>query len=159
SVMSHAREELARGLGDIDSKVLAMSTAVQKELESFRVEYQNRLTSFFNDQNLLIEQALERQRGTLEGVIDDYRRTFEEDHQRRLDTFKLLSESHSELQQSAQTVQALTENIGMLDASTMSALQSVASEIGRQAGLLGRHYGEASQSFAEMTDQLPKAMN
>jgi len=158
-LMGTAREELERGLGDIDSKVLAMSGTVQKELETFRVEYQSRLSSFFEEQNELIGQALERQKGTLEGVIDDYRKTFEEDHQRRLQMFETLSSSHAQLQESAQTVQALVENVGMLDAATMANLQSVASEIGRQAGQLGKRYAEASEAFTGMTADLPKAMD
>ena len=157
-MMTKAREELETGLGDIDRKVLSMSQTVQKELESFRVEYQVRLNEFFTGQNELIGEALSQQKDTLEGVITDYRKTFEEDHQRRVEMFSLLSDSHAQLQESAQVVQELVEHIGVLDRLTTDNLQSVAREIGRQAGLLGKHYKEASENFANMTDLLPRAM-
>ncbi len=136
-----------------------MSGTIQKELESFRVEYQDKLSTFFTEQSGLIENALERQKGTLEGVIDDYRKTFEEDHERRRQMFQLLTDSHANLQESSQTIQALMENVGVLDAAVMDNLLQVASEVGKQAGVLGKRYSEASSAFTHMTGELPKAMD
>lgn len=158
-VMDRAGAELERGLGNIDTKVLAMSGTIQKELESFRIEYQDKLSTFFTEQNGLIEKALERQKGTLEGVIDDYRKTFEEDHERRRQMFQLLTDSHASLQESSQTIQALMENVGALDSAVMDNLLQVASEVGKQAGVLGKRYSEASNAFTHMTSELPKAMD
>lgn len=157
-LMQSAREELERGLGDIDTKVLSMSQTVQSELESFRTQYQENMTNFFNDQNNLLEDTLGKQRNNLMEVVDRFKQVFEEEYQTRHNLLQELTAQHEHLQKSANTIQQLAKAIGLTETATMSQLQDVAHTIGRHVGDLKKEYIQASSAFKEVTEGLPKAM-
>lgn len=157
-LMQSAREELERGLGDIDTKVLSMSKTVQSELESFRTQYQENMTNFFNDQNNLLEDTLGKQRNNLVEVVDRFKQVFEEEYQTRHNLLQELTAQHEHLQKSANTIQQLAKAIGLTETATMSQLQDVANTIGRHVGDLKKEYIQASSAFKEVTEGLPKAM-
>ncbi|EHU0328491.1 hypothetical protein KY023_002993, partial [Vibrio vulnificus] len=83
SVMQSAKSELQQGLGDIDSKVKSMSETVQRELEAFRLQYQENLTRYFEQQNDLLEDSLSKQRNGLNDVVDNFRNVFESEYKAR----------------------------------------------------------------------------
>ncbi len=91
SVMQSAKSELQQGLGDIDSKVKSMSETVQRELEAFRLQYQENLTRYFEQQNDLLEDSLSKQRNGLNDVVDNFRNVFESEYKAR---HNLLQETH-----------------------------------------------------------------
>ncbi|WP_319781767.1 hypothetical protein [Oceanisphaera sp. IT1-181] len=157
-LMQSAREELERGLGDIDTKVLSMSKTVQSELESFRTQYQENMTNFFNDQNNLLEDTLGKQRNNLVEVVDKFKQVFEEEYQTRHTLLQELTAQHEQLQKSARTIEQLAKAIGLTETATMSQLQDVANTIGRHVGDLKKEYIQASSAFKEVTEGLPKAM-
>jgi AraC-like DNA-binding protein len=158
SLMQSAREELEKGLGDIDTKVTGMSRTVQQELESFRIQYQDNLKTFFNDQNNLLEDSLGKQRNNLVEVVDRFKQVFEEEYQTRHGLLKELTEQHDHLQKSANTIQQLAKAIGLTETAAMSELQDIAHTMGRHVGELKKEYMHASSAFKEVTEGLPKAM-
>ncbi|WP_039987999.1 hypothetical protein, partial [Paraglaciecola mesophila] len=158
SLMESARVELEQGLGNIDEKVTGMSRTVQKELESFREQYQDNLTQFFNQQNNLLEDTLGKQRDNLVEVVDKFKQVFTEEYQTRHNLLQELTAQHEQLQSSATTIQRLAKAIGLTETATMSELQDIANTIGRHAGDLKKEYIMASSAFKEITEGLPKAM-
>jgi hypothetical protein len=158
NLMESARIELEKGLGDIDTKVTGMANTIQKELESFRIQYQDNLTSFFDEQNNLLEGTLGKQRNNLLEVVDKFKQVFEEEYQTRHSLLKELTQQHDHLQKSAQTIQQLAKAIGLTETATMSELQDIAHTMGRHVGELKKEYIQASAAFKEVTEGLPKAM-
>ncbi len=158
-VMSSAKDELQQGLGDIDNKVKLMSSTVQQELESFREQYQQNLTSYFTQQNDLLEDSLGKQRDGLNGVVDNFRDVFESEYKTRHNLLEELSAQHEKLQQSAKTIEQVAKAIGLNEASKMAELQDAAQTMGREIGQLKLEYSKAAASFNDVTENLPKAMD
>lgn len=159
NLMSSARTELEQGLGDIDSKVKSMSQAVQQELETFREQYQQNLTGYFEQQNNLLEGSLGKQRDGLNGVVDNFRKVFEEEYQTRHNLLQELTAQYEKLQKAAQTIEQVAKAIGLNEASKMAELQDAAQTMGREIANLKKEYGRAAATFTDVTEGLPKAMD
>jgi DNA-binding ferritin-like protein (Dps family) len=158
-VMQSAKHELEQGLGDIDSKVQSMSQTVQKELETFREQYQQNLTSYFTQQNNLLEDSLGKQRDGLNGVVDNFRTVFESEYKTRHNLLQELTAQYEKLQASAKTIEQVAKAIGLNEASKMAELQDAAQTMGREIALLKKEYSKASAAFNDVTENLPKAMD
>ncbi|PSV82209.1 chemotaxis protein [Photobacterium leiognathi] len=159
SVMQSAKSELQQGLGDIDSKVKSMSATVQSELETFREQYQQNLTSYFEQQNNLLEGSLSKQRDGLNDVVDNFRKVFESEYQARHNLLQELTAQYQKLEASAQTVERVAKAIGLNEASKMAELQDAAHTMSREIALLKKEYAKASATFTDITENLPKAMD
>lgn len=159
NLMTSAKDELISGLGDIDNKVLTMSKTVQTELEAFREQYQKNLTSYFTQQNTLLEDSLGKQRDGLNGVVDNFRKVFESEYQTRHNLLQELTAQHAELQKSAKTIEQVAKAIGLNEASKMAELQDAARTMGREIGQLKLEYSKAAATFNDVTANLPKAMD
>ncbi|GEA51414.1 hypothetical protein VIN01S_22180 [Vibrio inusitatus NBRC 102082] len=159
AVMNSAKQELEQGLGDIDNKVKSMSDTVQKELESFRVQYQENLTGYFERQNNLLEDSLGKQRDGLNGVVENFRKVFEEEYQTRHNLLQELTAQYQKLESSAQVVERVAKAIGLNEAAKMAELQEAAMSMGKQIALLKKEYVTASASFNDVAQNLPKAMD
>ena len=176
-LMTSAKEELQAGLGDIDEKVKSMSTTVQSELETFREQYQQNLTSYFEQQNNLLEGSLSKQRDGLNDVVENFRKVFESEYQARHNLLQELTAQYQKLEASAQTVERVAKAIGLNEASKMAELQNAAQsmsreislfqkehvaaseELGKQIANLKKEYATASSTFVDVTENLPKAMD
>lgn len=158
-LMSSAKDELISGLGDIDKKVISMSHTVQTELEAFREQYQQNLTSYFTQQNNLLEGSLGKQRDGLNGVVENFRKVFESEYQTRHNLLQELTAQHTELQKSAKTIEQVAKAIGLNEASKMAELQDAAQTMGREIGQLKKEYSKAAATFNDVTENLPKAMD
>ncbi len=158
-LMSSAKDELISGLADIDKKVISMSHTVQTELEAFREQYQQNLTSYFTQQNNLLEDSLGKQRDGLNGVVDNFRKVFESEYQTRHNLLQELTAQHTELQKSAKTIEQVAKAIGLNEASKMAELQDAAQTMGREIGQLKKEYSKAAATFNDVTENLPKAMD
>ncbi|GAL03977.1 hypothetical protein JCM19237_2128 [Photobacterium aphoticum] len=159
SVMHSAKTELQQGLGDIDSKVKSMSETVQTELEAFRQQYQQNLTSYFDQQNNLLEESLGKQRDGLNGVVENFRQVFEGEYKARHNLLQELTAQYEKLQASAQTVERVAKAIGLNEAAKMAELQDAAQTMGREIAQLKKEYAKASATFTDITENLPKAMD
>ncbi|ROO74768.1 chemotaxis protein [Vibrio crassostreae] len=159
SLMTSAKQELESGLGDIDEKVKSMSTTVQKELETFRLQYQQNLTAYFEQQNSSLEDSLSKQRNGLNEVVENFRKVFESEYQARHNLLQELTAQYEKLEASAQTVERVAKAIGLNEVSRMAELQDAAQTMGRQIALLKKEYATASASFTDVTENLPKAMD
>ncbi|OBT31683.1 hypothetical protein [Vibrio splendidus] len=158
-LMISAREELEQGLGDIDDKVLSMSRTVQSELEVFREQYQQNLTKYFKEQNDLLDSNLGKQRDGLNGVVDNFRKVFEEEYQTRHTLLKELTAQYQNLEKSAGTLERVAKAIGLNDASKMAELQNAATTMSQEISSLKKEYTTASAAFTQVTEELPKAMD
>jgi hypothetical protein len=159
TLMSSAKSELEQGLGDIDSKVKSMSQTVQHELETFRLQYQENLTGYFDQQNNLLEDSLGKQRDGLNGVVDNFRKVFEQEYQTRHNLLQELTAQYEKLQAAAKTIEQVAKAIGLNEASKMAELQDAAQTMGREIAQLKREYGKAAATFTDVTENLPKAMD
>ncbi|WP_063662853.1 hypothetical protein [Aliivibrio fischeri] len=159
TVMISAKTELEQGLGDIDQKVKSMSHTVQTELEAFREQYQQNLTSYFTQQNHLLEDSLGKQRDGLNGVVDNFRQVFESEYQTRHNLLQELTAQHAKLQESAKTIEQVAKAIGLNEASKMAELQDAAQTMGREISQLKLEYSKAAATFNDVTENLPKAMD
>lgn len=159
TLMSDANKSLISGLGDIDGKIREVSSVVQRELETFRTEYQKNLTGFFEQQETMLDETLGRQRDGLAGVVADYRKAFEEENTLRASQYSAIKEQYELLQNGVSLVQQLVEAVGLNKAASFDQLQDIARSVGSQVSLLRKEYGQAAQKFSDMTEQLPKAMN
>ncbi|MFN1647545.1 hypothetical protein [Vibrio rotiferianus] len=159
SVMQSAKSELQQGLGDIDSKVKSMSETVQRELEAFRLQYQENLTRYFEQQNDLLEDSLSKQRNGLNDVVDNFRNVFESEYKARHNLLQELTAQYEKLEASAGTLERVAKAIGLSEASKMAELQDAAHTMSREIALLKKEYSQASATFADVTENLPKAMD
>lgn len=159
NLMSDANNALQSGLGDIDGKIRQVSNVVQRELESFRKEYQQNLTGFFEQQETILDETLGRQRDGLAGVVADYRKAFEEENALRVGQYAAIREQYEQLQQGVSLVQQLVEAVGLNKATSFDQLQDIARSVGSQVSLLRKEYGQAAQKFSDMTERLPEAMD
>ncbi|GAB7221097.1 hypothetical protein VoSk93_03080 [Vibrio owensii] len=159
SVMQSAKSELQQGLGDIDSKVKSMSETVQRELEAFRLQYQENLTRYFVQQNDLLEDSLSKQRNGLNDVVDNFRNVFESEYKARHNLLQELTAQYEKLEASAGTLERVAKAIGLNEASKMAELQDAAHTMSREIALLKKEYAKASATFTDITENLPKAMD
>ncbi|HAS8421893.1 TPA: hypothetical protein I7747_04675 [Vibrio vulnificus] len=159
SVMQSAKSELQQGLGDIDSKVKSMSETVQRELEAFRLQYQENLTRYFEQQNDLLEDSLSKQRNGLNDVVDNFRNVFESEYKARHNLLQELTAQYEKLEASAGTLERVAKAIGLNEASKMAELQDAAHTMSREIALLKKEYAKASATFTDITENLPKAMD
>ncbi|CAH1520870.1 conserved hypothetical protein [Vibrio owensii] len=159
SVMQSAKSELQQGLGDIDSKVKSMSETVQRELEAFRLQYQENLTRYFEQQNDLLEDSLSKQRNGLNDVVDNFRNVFESEYKARHNLLQELTAQYEKLEASAGTLERVAKAIGLNEASKMAELQDAANTMSREIALLKKEYAKASATFTDITENLPKAMD
>ncbi|MGL5665288.1 MAG: hypothetical protein ACRDD9_04080, partial [Shewanella sp.] len=158
-LMTSAKEELKAGLGDIDTKVKSMSETVQRELEAFRLQYQENLSSYFEQQNDLLENSLSKQRNGLNEVVDNFRNVFENEYKARHNLLQELTAQYEKLEASAVTLERVAKAIGLSEASKMAELQDAANTMSRAIGQLKKEYAQASITFADVTENLPKAMD
>ncbi|HDY8124462.1 TPA: hypothetical protein RQL06_000837 [Vibrio vulnificus] len=159
SVMQSAKSELQQGLGDIDSKVKSMSETVQRELEAFRLQYQENLTRYFEQQNDLLEDSLSKQRNGLNDVVDNFRNVFESEYKARHNLLQELTAQYEKLEASAGTLERVAKAIGLNEASKMAELQDAAHTMSREIALLKKEYAKASATFTDISENLPKAMD
>ncbi|MFB2657068.1 hypothetical protein [Shewanella xiamenensis] len=158
-VMASAKTELQQGLGDIDTKVKSMSDTVQRELEAFRLQYQQNLTAYFEEQNNLLDNSLSKQRNGLNEVVDNFRNVFESEYKARHTLLQELTAQYQKLEASAATLERVAKAIGLNDAAKMAELQDAATTIGREIAMLKKEYAAASKTFIDITENLPKAMD
>ena len=83
SLMATARIELITSLGSIDQRLQDISEATQKQLEAFRLAYQDNLQDFFTQQNNLLEGTLGQQRNSLAAVVENLNLVFQQEYGRR----------------------------------------------------------------------------
>ncbi|GAD79732.1 hypothetical protein [Vibrio ezurae] len=159
SLMMNARQELETGLGDIDTKVLNMSSTIQGELERFREDYQKNLTHYFTEQNRLLDESLNEQKSGLNEVVENFKDAFEDEYQKRKALFLELDKQHGQLADAAERVQSMAKAIGLEKASWTSEIQLVQQSIGRQVADLGKSFSEASKQFSLVASQMRPEMD
>ncbi|MFT4941073.1 MAG: biopolymer transport protein ExbB/TolQ [Paraglaciecola sp.] len=159
SLMVSAKVQLLDGLGDIDQKISGMSTTIQSELETFRVDYQSNLTAFFEQQNTALEDTLGKQRNSLVDVIDRFKAVFELEYGQRHELLGSFSKQHEELLKSANTIEHLAKAVGLHEASRLSEIEDAGDAIGRQVSSLKKEFALASNQFQLLVSQMQPQMD
>ena len=159
ALMATARQELEAGLGDIDSKVINMSSTIQLELESFREEYQQKLTHYFNQQNTLLDHSLNAQRDGLNEVVGNFKAVFEDEYNKRSDLIEDLNTHHKQMIDVIERVQTMAKSLGLENTSWVDTLQLQSQHIGRQMADLGLVFSSASEEFKSLTGQMRPEMD
>lgn len=158
-LMSSAKNELVTGLGDIDNKVKDMSRTVQGELKTFRDEYQQNLTAYFEQQNNALEKSLESQKDGLNEVITNFAGVFKEEYEKRSQLINDLNTQYSQLVDSADRIQTMAKAIGLDRATSLSELQLIEQSLGRQIGALNHSFTSAAQDFNEVASRMKPEMD
>ena len=158
-LMNDAKENLLTGLSDIDTKVKSMSDIVQSELEHFRIEYQNNLTAFFEQQSNLLEDTLGKQRDGLASVVDDFKTVFKEENNLRENQFNTLVTHHEKQVESVKIVRELIEAVGLTNSTVFNQIEDASKTVNKQVGLLRKEYEKASEKFNAITERMPEAMD
>lgn len=159
ALMTTAKKELESGLGDIDAKVLSMSSTVQIELERFREEYQEKLTSYFTEQNNLLDNSLNAQRDGLNDVVDNFKTVFEEEYCKRSDMLNDLNVHHKHMVDVIERVQTMAKAFGLENASWVDTLQLQSQHVSRQVADLGLSFSKASEEFKLLSGQMRPEMD
>jgi|GEM_PF-3048416 len=159
ALMTSAKQELESGLGDIDTKVLNMSSTVQSELEKFREEYQKKLTSYFTEQNNLLDSSLNAQREGLNGVVDNFKVVFEDDYSKRSQMLNDLNLHHKQMVDVIDRVQTMAKAFGLENASWVDTLQLQSQHVSRQVADLGLSFSKASEEFKLLSGQMRPEMD
>jgi len=159
ALMTSAKQELESGLGDIDTKVLNMSSTVQSELEKFREEYQEKLTSYFTEQNNLLDSSLNAQREGLNHVVDNFKVVFEDDYSKRSQMLNDLNLHHKQMVDVIDRVQTMAKAFGLENASWVDTLQLQSQHVSRQVADLGLSFSKASEEFKLLSGQMRPEMD
>ncbi|TWX73792.1 MotA/TolQ/ExbB proton channel family protein [Colwellia sp. C1TZA3] len=159
ALMNTAKQELESGLGDINTKVLSMSSTVQIELERFREEYQEKLTSYFTEQNNLLDNSLNAQRDGLNDVVDNFKTVFEEEYCKRSDMLNDLNVHHKQMVDVIERVQTMAKAFGLENASWVDTLQLQSQHVSRQVADLGLSFSKASEEFKLLSGQMRPEMD
>ncbi len=77
ATMTQARSQLVASLDTIDRLIQDSRQTVERELERFRLDYQDALDNYFSQQNELLKYTLVKQRQGLETVVDSWRESLE----------------------------------------------------------------------------------
>lgn len=83
ATMTQARSQLVASLDTIDRLIQDSRQTVERELERFRLDYQDALDSYFSQQNELLKYTLVKQRQGLETVVDSWRESLDASLQER----------------------------------------------------------------------------
>lgn len=148
-LMSTASTELRSTLENIGSSLQATRITVQEELEEFRVNYQNALNLFFEQQNNLLDTTLGKQREGLEQVVQDLQRVFKEDAQAM---GQQVIESMEKIEHTARVVETMANTIGLSSTERIAQLQELTRTIGQEAK-------QVDQSYRALSDQFDKALH
>jgi hypothetical protein len=158
NLMDDARENLLQGLGGIDEKVKLMASAVQSELEQFRLGYQENLTQFFSQQESLLEQTMGKQRDGLAAVVTDFKSVFEDEYKKRAEQYTRIADIHENLSISLGAVQQLMEAVGWTETATLNQLDAAARSVSAQVGKLQLTYEDAGKTFSNVIEKMPVEM-
>jgi hypothetical protein len=159
ALMTTAKQELESGLGDIDSKVSSMSSTIQIELERFREEYKEKLTSYFTEQNNLLDSSLNAQRDGLNDVVDNFKAVFEDDYSKRSNMLNDLNLHHKQMVDVIERVQTMAKAFGLENASWVDTLQLQSQHVSRQVADLGLSFSKASEEFKLLSGQMRPEMD
>ncbi|MGC9401125.1 MotA/TolQ/ExbB proton channel family protein [Vibrio genomosp. F10 str. 9ZC157] len=159
SLMSSAKHELVEGLGDIDNKVLGMSRTIQTELATFRDEYQQNLTTYFEEQNNALEKSLESQKDGLNQVVQNFAGVFKEEYDKRSQLITDLNTQYAQLVDSTTRIQSMAKAIGLDRANSLSELQLHEQTLGRQVRELNTSFTKASEEFIKVAANMKPEMD
>ncbi|MDP5133113.1 MAG: hypothetical protein NWQ54_19705, partial [Paraglaciecola sp.] len=146
-------------LGNIEQSLLNTKQVVEQELGLFRENYQASLTSFFNEQNNLLEQTLGSQRDGLAKVVEDCNIVFVSEYERRKELNSQLETNMGEMQQSVEVVSNLVQSVKMLDAAYVNTIEQAAGAIGRQVAGFEKQQQATQQVLNQFMQQVPEALN
>jgi len=77
ATMTEARSQLMASLDTIDRLIQDSRQTVERELERFRLDYQDALDGYFSQQNELLKYTLVKQRQGLEAVVNSWRESLD----------------------------------------------------------------------------------
>jgi hypothetical protein len=161
-LMNRAKDNLESTLTNIDATLQNTRVTVQQELETFRIQYQDSLNQFFNEQNQLLEGTLGTQRDALSEVVTDLRNAFAEETQRRQSLMNDLSHTMNEVQTGINDINQV--NIDMhnriLDIEKLTSAMGLNSgERLTQLQELSRNIGTTTQEFNHLLHSWEKHLN
>jgi hypothetical protein len=157
-LMNGAKENLEGTLQNVDSMLQQTRQTVQDELSNFRFQYQAALSSFFEEQNNLLEGTLGEQREGLKRVVDSLDAVFKDEEER-------ITQSMDKIRDTTETVVRMLNTLGLADGSRLVLL----TELNRKAvdqmnrleqsyrGLVEQLEGTLQRSNLHISETLEKA--
>ena len=158
-LMNNARENLSSTLSSVDNVLIETKNTVTEQLNNFRMTYQESLTTFFNEQNNLLESTLGQQRDGLATVVQSCNDVFIEEYTRRKELGEELSTNLINMQKSVEVANQLAQAVQLMESSHINQVEQTAKTIGLQVGKLEKSYSSSSELFAELLEQIPNELN
>lgn len=158
-LMNNARENLSSTLSSVDNVLIETKNTVTEQLNNFRMTYQESLTTFFNEQNNLLESTLGQQRDGLATVVQSCNDVFIEEYTRRKELGEELSTNLINMQKSVEVANQLAQAVQLMESSHINQVEQTAKSIGLQVGKLEKSYSSSSELFAELLEQIPNELN
>ncbi|MBL1208858.1 hypothetical protein [Geminocystis sp. GBBB08] len=146
-LMNQAKENLLETLTNIDDILDQTRITLQEELETFRLEYQAKLSDFFNQQNNLLEETLGKQKEGLAEVVNNLQTTFKEEAETRKELSHEVNQSLGKIQETVKIVNNLVNVVGMNSSERFAQLQELAYTIGNEAQ-------KVESSYQKMNDKV-----
>ncbi len=157
-LMNGAKENLEGTLQNVDSMLQQTRLTVQDELSNFREQYQEALSSFFQEQNNLLEGTLGEQREGLKRVVDSLDAVFKDEEER-------ITRSMDSIRDTTETVVRMLNTLGLVDGTRLEALTELNRKIVNQMNSLEQSYrglveqleGTLQKSNSHISETLEKA--
>ncbi|MDN3652757.1 MotA/TolQ/ExbB proton channel family protein [Thalassotalea ponticola] len=157
-VMDSARINLEKGLGDIDEKVNNIKDALQRELEAFRVSYQENLTVFFGEQNNNLKGLLSEQEDGLLRVIDQYKDAYTSDLTQRNIFVEKTEKAVEKIVNSTETLNNLVQAVSIFNESQVVDLITQTQQNNEGVVALNKSYTEATDAFGQTIEKLESSL-
>ena len=165
ALMNTAKDSLVETLKEIDHRLENISDSTQKQLESFRTQYQSNLQEFFDRQNNLLEETLGQQRDGLAGVVKELDQKFQEEYERRKELTNDITARIQEIRELTQFVHKAAASIEKLSSAVESShlvrikqLEEISHSVGDQVDRIELSNRELTNNYAQSMQSLEKML-
>jgi hypothetical protein len=158
-LLNQAKDNLLETLSNIDVMLQNTRKTVQDGLQQFRIEYQQSLTDFFEEQNNLLNDTLGQQRDGLAAVVLDLKNTFQEEASKRKELSQEVNSSLQKMQETVAIVTNLTNAIGLNSNERLAQLEELARTIGDEARMVESSYKKMSNQYEQILEQITNEFN
>ncbi len=144
TIMSQASNHLSQTLTNVDTMLQNTRQTVQEELETFRINYQDSLHQFFEQQDTLLGETLGKQREGLAVVVKDFQKVFQED---AIKMGEQVISSMDKIENTAKNVSDLANTMGLNSAERLAQLQKIAQTLSRESEIINHAYETLIERF------------
>ncbi len=144
-VMENAQQNLNKSLLNIDAMLRKTSDMVQEELQQFRLNYQESLEQFFQQQNNLLEGTLGQQREGLAEVVANLEQVFNAEAERR----NLMNQSMDKIQETVEVINRLASAVGLTSQQQKLEMKEFIRDLAQEIQQVQQRYNDHTNKIDE----------